>query len=182
MIMTRSSDDSVNTSPVTVLSVSPLERESMDTLVDKCELLELHTSSSTAWELPTLEKEEESNHLVQNVMGDLQQAQQSGSASRTCEAWNALGLIRLHTRRNPSGALECHEIALQLITSSNTQAKCMQEATTLNDIGLCYERLEQTKEAVLAYEQAMEMMKEGISPTHPQRMSLERTMARLSRT
>ncbi|CAJ1954937.1 unnamed protein product [Cylindrotheca closterium] len=184
-----SSPNSISSSPVTVLSVvSPLDEQ----LVTKCQQhhLELDCSSSSiddatavtfnAWELPILEKEEESNHLVQNILDDLQHAQESGSLCQLCEAWNALGLIRLHTRRNPAGALECHALALRLI-ACNGDEDCMKKATTLSDMGLCYERLQQTKEAVLAYKQAMDLMK-GTSSSHPQKMSLERTMARLTRT
>lgn len=171
----------VDSSPVTVCSVNPLDKKCKNQLLHRCEPLKLQQEeepthhSSSAWELPSLDKEEQSNHLVQAVLDDLQQAQESGSISETCEAWNALGLIRLHTRQNPEGALECHEMALRLL---GKESDCMR-AVTLSDIGLCYERMEETKQAVLAYQQSMDLMK---ATNHPRKLSLERTMARLSRT
>lgn len=185
MMITRtplSTPNSVMSSPVTVLTVNPLDKESKDRLLDRCEPLELQQDCThcSAWELPRLQQGEESNHLVQNVLNDLQRAQEFGSISQASEAWNALGLIRLHTRRNPLGALECHEKALRLLSSSSSSCdKNYMKAVTLSDIGLCYERLHQPKEAVLAYQQAMDLMK---GTSHPRMVSLERTMARLSRT
>lgn len=106
------------------------------------------------------------NPLVQNL-ATLIEGEQGTSCNKiqVAEAWNALGLARLHMERNPHAALECHWKALEIIhrkllqgeeeavsqqqsTSNNNMDMKMATATTtlLCDIGLCHERLRQPRQ------------------------------------
>eukprot|EP00980_Cylindrotheca_fusiformis_P028989 scaffold22689_cov163-Cylindrotheca_fusiformis.AAC.4 len=136
-------------------------------------------SASAAWELPVLDKEERSSHLMLSAVADLQDAHKEGNPSKIAEAWNSLGLIRLHTRKDPKRALECHQMSLVLSSKDP-----MKKAIVLNDIGLCYERTNQFEQAFQVYRQALDLLEDHvIESKHLQlcKQSLERTLARLHR-
>jgi tetratricopeptide (TPR) repeat protein len=166
---------------------SPVIVQSTDDAIDEETKLNLSldwkkvdvNKSASAWELPVLDEGEQSNHLVKAVFAKLQEAHEEGSPEKTAEAWNALGLVRLHTRQNPEGALECHEMSLRFC-----QDDPMSKAITLNDIGLCYERTMQCQKAIQIYQQALELLNDHMitESNHHCKQSLERTLARLLRT
>jgi tetratricopeptide (TPR) repeat protein len=115
------------------------------------------------------------NPLLECVLDDLKRSEREGDLAQTIEAWNALGLIRLHTQRNASEALKCHKQALSLCS------KAMETSITWTDMGLCYERLGDEQEALLCYQRAYELLEDSVSESHPRRAGLKRVLARLRR-
>lgn len=71
------------------------------------------------------------------------------------EAWTAVGLIRLHMQRDALAALKCHQHALEVYKS--IYASQTKLAITLNDLGMCYERMGNRKKALDAYRGALEL-------------------------
>ena len=137
---------------------------------------ESHSTTPTNTPLKTPCDEEPMNPLLESVLFELTQAEKAGDRTQTIEAWNALGLIRLHTQRNPSEALRCHQHALTLCTQS------METSNTCADIGLCYERLGQDEEALKCYEKAYSLLRaNNVSDAHPRVIGLKRVLARLGR-
>lgn len=135
-------------------------------------------ASYHAWEFPVLTEEEKSNHLVKSAMEALDGACKERSQTKAAEAWNALGLIRLFTWHDPEGALECHKTSLFLHDDP------LKQAITLNDIGMCYERTRQCKNAMQSYRHALDLLEDQVIESkhlHVCKESLERTLARLLR-
>jgi tetratricopeptide (TPR) repeat protein len=71
------------------------------------------------------------------------------------EAWTAVGLIRLHMQRDALAALKCHHHALEVYKSIHASQTKL--AITLNDLGMCYERMGNRKRALDAYRGALEL-------------------------
>ena len=97
------------------------------------------------------------------------------------EAWNSLGLIRLHMQRDASAALECHQRALEIYDANQTAAS-LQVAIALNDCAMCYERLDDRIAALSLYEQALAAAR--TAPCAAEKLflfrSTERAISRLS--
>ena len=72
---------------------------------------------------------------------------------KIAETWNSLGLIRLHVQNMIPAAIKCHEEAL-FIYRNNPNENCLAIAATLNDLGRCYERIEDTARALEVYQEA----------------------------
>ena len=121
------------------------------------------------------------NPVLRRVLSDLQLSQEEYGRShgKVAEAWNALGLVRVHMQRNAEQALMCHEHALRIFRDNNLTAD---SAITMNDVAYCYEQLQQQDRAFETYQEALELMKqEGLSEYHPMRMSTSRALSRLRR-
>lgn len=100
---------------------------------------------------------------------------------KVADAWNALGLIRLHMQGDTLSAVECHEEALRIYRSGPTEG--MQVAVTLNDLGACYERAQDVERALEVYQEALSLMKEAeVSRKNRILASTERAVARLLRS
>mmetsp|Transcript_3995 Transcript_3995/g.9520 ORF Transcript_3995/g.9520 Transcript_3995/m.9520 type:complete len:166 (-) Transcript_3995:74-571(-) len=136
-----------------------------------------------ALEKPTIDitDEESSNPVLKQVLSDLRRAQmQFGIHHQKCaDAWNALGLIRVHMQRDAKAAKSCHEFALTIFREKEMPEET---ATTLNDLGYCCERLDLPEAALKHYEEALELLeKQNLPETHPQVMSTRRAVSRMTR-
>mmetsp|Transcript_92439 Transcript_92439/g.188108 ORF Transcript_92439/g.188108 Transcript_92439/m.188108 type:complete len:171 (+) Transcript_92439:83-595(+) len=125
--------------------------------------------------------EESSNPVLKQVVHDLRDAQlRFGTHHQNCaDAWNALGLIRVHMQRDPEAARKCHEYALTIF-QERRMAKEM--ATTLNDLGYCCERLNLREAALKNYQESLRLLESEIfSESHPQVLSTRRAVSRMLR-
>ena len=119
------------------------------------------------------------NVVVGKVLNELNRlrADVGDSDVKTAEAWISLGLIRLHMQQDPSEAKSCFEEALRILKKNKNQALI---AVTLNDLGICLERLQERSEACEAYKTAYEILKaENFSESHPRVLSTQRSLSRL---
>ena len=126
--------------------------------------------------------EETSNPVLKKVVHDLRRAQmQFGYHHEKCaEAWNALGLIRIHMQRNAEAARKCHEYALAIFRDHDM---AQETATTLNDLGYCYERLDLPGTALEKYEESLDILQdEDLPENHPQVLSTKRALSRMTRS
>ena len=101
---------------------------------------------------------------------------------KVAEIWNSLGLIRLHMQHNVHAAVKCHQEALSIY--QRNASTTLDIAVTLNDLGRCYERLDEPVRALETYEKAAEMIRKDASvrKTHSVVESLNRAVARLRRS
>ena len=102
---------------------------------------------------------------------------------KVAETWNSLGLIRLHMQHNAQAAIKCHREALS-IYQANADSSTLDIAVTLNDLGRCYERLNDPDKALQTYERAAEMLRgdSSIRKAHSVVESVNRAVARLRRS
>jgi tetratricopeptide (TPR) repeat protein len=122
-----------------------------------------------------------SNHVLNQVMRDLTIARRNfgDNDSHVADAWNALGLVRIHMQRDVPGARSCHEQALRIYQD---QRLPKETAITLVDLGYCSERSERRDDALQKYQQALDILQlEKISDDHPQVMSTKRAISRMLR-
>lgn len=125
--------------------------------------------------------EDTENPVLMEILLDLERSQQEFGYSheKVAEAWNALGLIRVHMQRDAKKAKQCHENALRIF-----QLNCMsaETAITLNDLGYCYEQLGDQDSALNVYREAFRIMKElKMAENHPRMLSTQRAVCRLQR-
>lgn len=128
-----------------------------------------------------LEDEDTSNPVLRQVLSDLFSCQEEYGSdhSKVAEAWNALGLIRIHMQHDAAAAKECHEQALR-IYRVNIQTSDI--AVTLNDLGYCFEQLSQPEMAMKNYQEALLLLKElDLPDNNPRFLSVNRAVSRLSR-
>lgn len=121
------------------------------------------------------------NVVVAQVLADLHRFRVAlgNSHVKTGEAWNSLGLIRMHMQQDAMEAKPCLEEALRIFKKNDERAL---EATTLNDLGNCLERLNQHEKAFDAYKEAREIFEtEKFSESHPRVLSTQRSLSRLCR-
>ena len=134
-------------------------------------------------ERPTIDitDEKTSNPVLKQVLHDLRRAQmQFGTHhQKSADAWNALGLVRIHMQRDAEAAKKCHEFALTIFRE---QEMAEQTATTLNDLGYCCERLDLPEAALKHYEESLLILEnQNFSETHPQMLSTRRAVSRMTR-
>ena len=128
-----------------------------------------------------VDDEESSNPVLKQILHDLRRAQmQFGTHHQKCaDAWNALGLIRVHMQRDAEAAKKCHEYALTIFREKQMAE---QTATTLNDLGYCCERLDFPEDALKNYEESLQILEsQNFSETHPQILSTRRAVSRMTR-
>lgn len=124
------------------------------------------------------------NPLLTTSLDELEESLLDGNSQRIAEAWNSLGLVRLHTQHNPEEALRCHENALNLLSSldSHSAVHYTHLATTLHDVGLCYERLNNTARALEYYGRAARLLEEQhFDASHERLLAINRAIARVQR-
>ncbi|KAG7338879.1 expressed tetratricopeptide repeat protein [Nitzschia inconspicua] len=121
------------------------------------------------------------NPVYNQIMRDLRQAQKmyGDNDSKVADAWNALGLVKIHMQRDIQGAICCHEHALRIFQE---QKLAKETAITLIDLGYCCERMEHRDDALLKYQQALEILEaEKMPENHPQVSSTKRAITRMMR-
>ena len=122
------------------------------------------------------------NVVLRQVLDDLHRYRRDlgETHEKVAETWNSLGLIRLHMQRDPEAALGCHQEALKIFRKKKAS---MAMAITLNDLGYCYERLNQNEPALEIYKEAVELLKKlKIGQSHPRMTSTQRSINRLMRS
>lgn len=135
-------------------------------------------------DIPTeMENDDEldSNPVLQQVMTDLKVARQAygDNDCNVAEAYNALGLVKLHMQNNVQAAKLCHEQALAIYQNKQL---AKETAITFADLAYCLERLNRHEDALEKYQQALEIFQaEKVSDNHPQVMSTKRAMSRMMR-
>lgn len=145
-------------------------------------------SSSSSSSTPTkslsksLLESSSDNIVLKQVVDDLHRYRRDLGEShlKVAETWNSLGLIRLHMQQNAQDAKGCLEEALRIFESCDSRTSV---AVTLNDLGYCHERLDETDKAVEAYKRAFDLLEaEKFSPSHPRMISTQRSLSRLARS
>ena len=128
----------------------------------------------------TIQREVGNNQILQGVLDDLHSAQSKGCLNcDVADAWNALGLIRIHMQKDIPKALECHQQALKVYIHN---MKHTEIALTLNDIGFCHERMGRTADALACYMEALSILKDSTLPDgHTRVLATERAISRLQR-
>lgn len=120
--------------------------------------------------------------FLQKILRDLEHAQRDygNCHPKTAETWNALGLSRVHMQGDATGARICHEHALAIYRDLGDMPQ--ETATTLSDVGFCYERLELHEEALRKYEEALELFvaDKSLGENHPQVLSTRRAISRMA--
>jgi tetratricopeptide (TPR) repeat protein len=134
-------------------------------------------------EKPTIDvrDEESTNPVLKQVLHDLRRAQmQFGTHhQKSADAWNALGLIRVHMQRDAEAARICHEYALTIFQE---QQMAKETATTLNDLGYCCEQLNLPETALKNYQDSLKILEsENFPENHPQLLSTRRAVSRILR-
>jgi tetratricopeptide (TPR) repeat protein len=127
------------------------------------------------------EQQQGGNPVYNQVMQDLRKARRTygDNHSKVAEAWNALGLVRIHMQRDVEGAQCCHQQALRIF--QDLQMK-KETAITLVDLGYCCERMGQRDNAMQKYQQALEILDAEQHPeSHPQVISTKRAISRMLR-
>ena len=99
---------------------------------------------------------------------------------KSAEAWNALGLARVHMQGDTKEALRCHEHALDIFRYLNM---ALETAMTLNDVAFCCERLGQHEVALKKYVEALKIfVEEDLKEDHLQVIATRRAISRITRT
>ena len=102
--------------------------------------------------------------------------------SKVADAWNALGLIRLHMQNNAVAAIKCHQQALRIYRLNESELS-VQVATALNDLGSCYERVNERGHALEVYEVALTSLSAAeVSDVCQVKATSKRAVARLQRS
>jgi tetratricopeptide (TPR) repeat protein len=121
------------------------------------------------------------NLVLGRVLEELKSAQHEfgGDDNAVADAWNALGLVRVHMQRDTKGAIACHEEALRIFIKNGQR---LEEAFTLNDLAYCYEQLGEPSTAIHFYEDALRIfVEEKLSEHHPKVLSTYRALCRMGR-
>lgn len=122
-----------------------------------------------------------SNPVLKQILQDLEdyRKEYGNVHPKVAESWNALGLIRVHMERDADEARKCHEYALAIFKEKKL---VVDTAITLNDLGYCFERLNQTEEALKRYQEALQLLQsERLSDDHPRVISTRRAVFRILR-
>lgn len=116
--------------------------------------------------------------LLKKVVTDLRRfiADYGKSHEKVAEAWNSMGLIRLHLQQNTIEAKRCFEEAIRILENGDKAAF----AITLSDLGWCHERLKDHEKALLLYRKAKIILEDQeCSESHPTSVSINRSLERL---
>lgn len=121
------------------------------------------------------------NPVLKQVLQELDDTQNTYGKlhPKVAEAWNALGLILVHMERDADEARRCHECALAIFKEVHF---AKETAITLNDLGYCYERLDQRDVALENYQGALRILKsENLADDHARVISTKRAVLRIQR-
>lgn len=122
------------------------------------------------------------NPVFRRVVSDLRTAQHEFGSNHNsvAEAWNALGLVRVHMQRDAKAAQLCHEEALRIYSKNFQHAEM---AVTLNDLGFCHEQQGNHTDALELYEDAMRILFElDLGESHPRVIATQRAVSRIRRS
>lgn len=134
------------------------------------------------WLTQSLVESSSDNIVLKQVVDDLHRYRRDLGEShlKVAETWNSLGLIQLHMQQNARDAKGYLEEALRIFESCGSRIRV---AVTLNDLGYCHERLQETDKAVEAYKRALHLLEaEKSSKSHPGMISTKRSLSRLARS
>jgi tetratricopeptide (TPR) repeat protein len=123
----------------------------------------------------------ERNSVLHRVVTDLRTAQHEFGSNHNsvAEAWNALGLVRIHMQRDVEAAQVCHEEALRIYSENLQQTDT---ALTLNDLGYCHEQQGNPSVALDHYEKALRILSNmELDESHPRVISTHRAVSRIRR-
>ncbi len=123
----------------------------------------------------------EGNPVLHRVIVDLRTAlhEFGNNHNSVAEAWNALGLVRVHMQRDAEAARICHEEALRIYIKNQED---IETAVTLNDLGYCHEQLGEQEKALKLYEEALSLLaKVNVDESHPRMISTRRAVHRIRR-
>ena len=145
-------------------------------------------SSSTIearWELVLAEnnssRQAQGNLVLQRVVHDLKSAKIKfgDNHNSVADAWNALGLVRVHMQRDVKEALVCHQEAYQIFIQNGQKEGI---AFTLNDLAYCYELLGNHNKALSLHHEALSIFEETkMSEFHPKVVSTRAAISRIQR-
>ncbi|KAL7572393.1 hypothetical protein ACA910_021601 [Epithemia clementina (nom. ined.)] len=152
----------------------------------KAAVSELLLDPAAAIEIKTTPDRNKNNIMeplvLEPVLADLARFNQELGPhhEKVAEAWNSLGLIRMHVQLDPFAAIECHKEALRIQRLQSCPS--LKLAATLNDLAMCYERVRESERALELYLEAEIVLKRcAASSTHPVTISTDRCIARLQR-
>ena len=118
--------------------------------------------------------------VLRQVLADMQRHRLEGPSIKMAEAWNSLGLIRLHMQGDAESARECHSEALRIVKELGDKRLL---AITLHDLGYCFERMEERELALQQYKEAISTLQgENLDKTHPRMIATQRAMNRILRS
>ena len=121
------------------------------------------------------------NPVLTKVLEDLEEARlrHGDSHCTVADAWNALGLVRIHMDRNAEAARDCQLKALEIYRS------CLQykeSAIALSDLAYCFEQLGEQESALQKYQESLDLLKKSqLSEEHPLVLSTRRAVSRVRR-
>jgi tetratricopeptide (TPR) repeat protein len=122
--------------------------------------------------------------VLRGVLSDLDKRTQEYGCSHTQvgDLWNSLGLIRDKMQHDLPAAVKCHNVALRIYRTSSITTPPVQLAVCLSDLAGCHERLDDTKQAISLYQEALTLLESTVwkhnSFLH---LSIKRSLARLER-
>lgn len=99
---------------------------------------------------------------------------------KVAETYTSLGLIRLHMQQDAFLAQQCFQQALSIFQRENNPLKV---AVTLQDMALCYEKLEAIESALELYTEAVRILGDEarLPQHHPRMIAAQRSLCRLLR-
>lgn len=129
-----------------------------------------------------VQDESEGNPVLERVLSDLRTAQHEfgdSDCAVVAEAWNALGLARVHTQRDAVGAYACHQEALRIYSKT---AQHEEIAVVLNDLGYCEELLGNHTKALELYQEALRILSGlNVDENHHRMIATRRALSRIRR-
>ena len=126
-------------------------------------------------------KDDKENIILRQIQSNLKRhvCEFGDDSLKVAETWNSLGLVRLHMQRDAQAARKCHTEALRIFRLLQVPVST---AITLNDLGYCYERLNERQRALDLYSEALEVLKrENMEKSHPRMIATQRSISRVMR-
>ena len=103
--------------------------------------------------------------LVATTEDDDPQCVREDDPKRAAEKWNELGLIRLHMQGNALEAIKCFHQALRILYKEPIRTDARNNLViTLNDVSLCYMRLNKIEDAKRSNNEAYQIWKDQGTP------------------
>jgi len=146
--------------------------DSSSTVEARCELVLSENKSS---------RQAKGNPVLCRVVHDLKSAQMKlgDNHNLVADAWNALGLVRVHTQRDVQEAMVCHQEAYRIFIHNGQKEGI---AFTLNDLAYCYELLGDHNKALSLHHEALSIFEETkMSEFHPKVVSTRAAISRIQR-
>jgi tetratricopeptide (TPR) repeat protein len=157
---------------MTTTTKESFELDSSSTIVARCELVFAENDASDR---------ALGNPVLQRVLHDLKSAKNTfgDNHNSVADAWNALGLVRVHTQRDVEEAVVCHQEAYRIFIQNGEKEGI---AFTLNDLAYCYELLGKHNKALSLHHEALSTFEEtNVSEFHPKVVSTHAAISRIQR-